>query len=152
MNSVFVIAHAPLAQALRQCALHVFPDGEDDVRALDVLPDAQAEESLAAARVIMDALLARSPRALVLVLVDVFGATPCNIAARLVDGVRSRLVAGVNLPMLLRAMTYRNEPLEAQVQRAIAGGIGGVMQIAVTPPQNQKSANNSGQDLDHHQQ
>jgi phosphoglycerate dehydrogenase-like enzyme len=38
MNGIFIIAHAPLAQALRQCALHVFPDCADNVVALDVLP------------------------------------------------------------------------------------------------------------------
>ena len=48
-----------------------------------------------------------------LVLTDVFGATPCNVAQRLVDGVNSSLIAGVNLPMLLRTVTYRNESLDA---------------------------------------
>ena len=66
-----------------------------------------------------------TPRSQVLVLADVFGATPCNVAQRLVDGVRSRLVAGVNVPMLLRALCYRNEPLDALVQRAVTGGTAG---------------------------
>ena len=109
MNSIFIIAHSPLAQALRQCALHVFPDSESCVAALDVLPNVSPDETLGAARIIMAQQLARGPRAHVLVLADVFGATPCNVAQKLVDGVRSRLVAGVNLPMLLRAVTYRHE-------------------------------------------
>jgi PTS system mannose-specific IIA component len=54
----------------------------------------------------------------VLVLTDVFGATPCNVAQKLVDGVRSRLITGVNLPMLLRSVSYRHEPLDALVSRA----------------------------------
>ena len=60
-------------------------------------------------------------------LTDVFGATPCNVAQKLVDGVGSKLVAGVNLPMLLRAVTYRHEPLESLVTRSLAGGTQGVM-------------------------
>ena len=72
-----------------------------------------------------------------LVLTDLFGATPCNVAQKLVDGVHTRLIAGVNLPMLLRAVTYRNESLDALVARALAGGTQGVMQVAVTAPQNQ---------------
>ena len=105
MNSILLIAHAPLAHALRQCALHVFPDCEQDIAAIDVQPNVSPEETLAAARITLAQQLGRSPRSKVLVLADVFGATPCNVAQKLVDGVRSRLVAGVNLPMLLRAVS-----------------------------------------------
>ena len=72
-----------------------------------------------------------------LVLTDIFGATPSNVAQKLVDGVNSRLITGVNLPMLLRSVSYRNEPLEALVSRAVVGGTQGVMQVAITAPQNQ---------------
>ncbi|MBN8749719.1 PTS system fructose IIA component [Xylophilus ampelinus] len=152
MNSILLIAHSPLAHALRQCALHVFPEAEDCVGALDVLPNVSPEETLGAARIILAQQLGRAPRAQVLVLTDVFGATPCNVAQQLVDGARSRLVAGVNLPMLLRAVTYRHEPLEAQVQRAIAGGTAGIMQVAVAAPQNQVRRKYSDQDIRDHQQ
>lgn len=151
MNSILVIAHSPLAHALRQCALHVFPDVDQVVVALDVLPDMPPEETLAAARILLAQQL-HGPRSQVLVLTDVFGATPCNVAQKLVDGVRSRLVAGVNLPMLLRAVTYRHEPLQGMVQRALAGGTAGVMQVAVAAPQNQVKRKPSDQDIRDHQQ
>ena len=152
MNSILLVAHAPLAYALRQCVLHVFPEAESAVAALDVQPQAAPEESLAAGRILIAQQLGRTPQAQVLVLTDVFGATPCNVAQHLVDGVRSRLVAGVNLPMLLRAVTYRHELLEAQVQRALAGGTAGVMQVAVAAPQNQARRAFSDQDIRDHQQ
>lgn len=132
MNTrLFIIAHAPLAGALRECALHVFPDCADDVLVLNVPPQEPPEQTLAAAR----ALLAHGGDAPVLVLADVFGATPCNVAQRLVDGVRSRLIAGVNLPMVLRAWCYRAEPLDDLVARALAGATQGVVQVdpASTP-------------------
>ena len=151
MNSILIIAHSPFAHALRQCALHVFPDCEHAIVALDVLPNVSPEETLAAARITLEQQL-RAPRSQVLVLADVFGATPCNVAQQLVDGARSRLVAGVNLPMLLRAVTYRHEPLDAQVQRAIAGGTAGVMQVAVAAPLNQVRRKYSDQDIRDHQQ
>ena len=151
MNSILIIAHSPFAQALRRCALHVFPDCEHAVVALDVLPNVSPEETLAAARITLEQQL-NAPRSQVLVLADVFGATPCNVAQKLVDGVRSRLVAGVNLPMLLRAVTYRHEPLETLVQRAIAGGTAGVMQVAVAAPQNQAKRKHSDQEIRDHQQ
>jgi PTS system ascorbate-specific IIA component len=148
MNSgIFIIAHAPLASALRQCVLHVFPDASSAIAVLDVQPNMPAEESLDAAR--MTLALLKTERTLVLT--DMFGATPCNVAQKLVDGVNSRLVAGVNLPMLMRAVTYRNESMDALVARALAGGTQGVMQVAVTAPQNQQRKPND-QNHDDHQQ
>ena len=149
MNSILIIAHSPFAHALRQCALHVFPDCEQAIVALDVLPNVSPEETLAAARITLAQQL-HTPRTQVLVLADVFGATPCNVAQKLVDGVRSRLVAGVNLPMLLRAVTYRHEPLETLVQRALAGGTAGVMQVAAAAPQAKRK--HSDQEIRDHQQ
>ena len=113
-NGIFIIAHAPLASALRQCVLHVFPDAFSSVAVFDVQPNVPSDETLAAARMTLALLGAERT----LVLTDMFGATPCNIAQKLVDGVNSRLVAGVNLPMLMRAVTYRNEPMDGLVARA----------------------------------
>ena len=132
MNGIFIIAHAPLASAFRQCVLHVFPDNPAGVVALDVQPNMPPEETLAQARIIFDQLGTSHA----LVLTDVFGATPCNVAQRLVDGVNSKLLTGINLPMLLRVVSYRNEPLDALVARALTGATQGVMQVAITAPQN----------------
>jgi PTS system ascorbate-specific IIA component len=137
MNAILIIAHAPLAHALRQCALHVFPDCGAHVAAIDVQPNMPPEETLATARIDIDQLMRSGTFKGVLVLTDIFGATPSNVAQKLVDGVKSRLITGVNLPMLLRSVSYRNEPLEALVSRAVIGGTQGVMQVAITAPQNQ---------------
>jgi mannose PTS system EIIA component len=137
MNAILIIAHAPLAHALRQCALHVFPDCGSHVAAIDVQPNMPPEETLATARIAIDQLMRSGALKGVLVLTDIFGATPSNVAQKLVDGVKSRLITGVNLPMLLRSVSYRNEPLEALVSRAVIGGTQGVMQVAITAPQNQ---------------
>ena len=147
MNGILIIAHAPLASALRQCVLHVFPDNAAGVAALDVQPNMPPEETLAQARIMFDQMACSH----VLVLVDVFGATPCNVAQKLVDGVNSKLITGINLPMLLRTVSYRHEPLDALVARAMAGATQGVMQVAIAAPQNQAKRNH---DQDHyaHQQ
>jgi PTS system ascorbate-specific IIA component len=148
MNGILIVAHAPLASALRSCVLHVFPDSADSVSALDVLPNTPPEESLAQARVLMRQL--NLPQTLVLT--DVFGATPCNVAQKLVDGVRSKLIAGVNLPMLLRTVSYRHESMDALVSRAMVGATQGVIQVAVTAPQNQARRATHDQDHRDHQQ
>lgn len=148
MNAILIIAHTPLASALRACVLHVFPDTDSaGLLALDVLPDAAADDTLAQARL----LLSQLDGVQTLVLTDVFGATPCNVAQQLVDGTRTRLVAGVNLPMLLRTVCYRHEALEVLVARALVGGTQGVMQVATTAPQNQTLQRND-QNPSHHQQ
>lgn len=147
MNGIFIIAHAPLASALRQCVLHVFPDNAPGVAALDVQPNMPPEETLAQARI----MLAQLGTSHALVLVDVFGATPCNVAQKLVDGVHSKLITGINLPMLLRTVSYRHESLDALVARALIGATQGVMQVAITAPQNQVRRNHDKDQHDHQQ-
>jgi PTS system mannose-specific IIA component len=148
MNTgLLLIAHAPLASALRAAVLHVFPDAGQGLLALDVPPNEPPEVTMAAAA----ALLAQLGTPNTLVLTDVFGATPCNVAQRVVDGVHSRLIAGVNLPMLLRTMNYREEALDVLVTRALAGGTQSIMQVAVTAPQNQQRKNHDQQHHDHSQ-
>jgi PTS system mannose-specific IIA component len=147
MNGILIIAHAPLASALRQCVAHVFTDHPESVAALDVQPNTPPEETLAQARI----MLAQLGTSHALVLADVFGATPCNIAQKLVDGVHSKLITGVNLPMLLRTVSYRNESLDALVARALMGATQGVMQVAITAPQNQNRRNHDQDQRDHQQ-
>lgn len=141
-NHILLIAHAPLAQALRACALHVFADCGDDVSVLDVPADESPEVTLQQART----LLAHSGAQRTLVMTDVLGATPSNVAHRLVQDSLARLVVGVNVPMLLRAVCYRNEPLATLADRALAGGQQGMLQVAgVGAPQNQSLRNEHDQ-------
>lgn len=128
-NGIFIIAHAPLATALRQCALHVYPDAAPRVVAFDVAPTATIAETLGEVRNRMGEFNLDG----VLVLTDVFGATPCNVAQALPDGVHVRLLAGVNLPMLLRAVNYLDQPLEDLSEKALAGGAQGMMQVSCAP-------------------
>ena len=147
MNGILIIAHAPLASAFLQCVRHVFPDTAAGVAALDVQPEMPPEDTLAqAGRMLSQLGLPKT-----LVLTDIFGATPCNVAQKLADGLNTKLVTGLNLPMLLRAVCYRHESLDLLVARALAGASQGVMQVAVTAPQNQIHRKND-QDPDHHQQ
>lgn len=147
MIGILLIAHAPLASALRECALHVFPDCAAGVLALDIQPHDAPEVSLMRATEAMAAL--GTPD--VLLLSDVFGATPCNVAQQLNDGHNTRLVAGVNLPMLLRSVCYRHESLEALATRAHAGGTQGVMPVGNTAPQNQTGKRHAPSHRDHQQ-
>mgnify|MGYP000958418972 FL=1 len=148
MNTgILIIAHAPLASALRACVLHVYPESANGVLALDVPPNEPTDTTRLAALALLSQLGAPNT----LVLTDVFGATPCNVAQKVVDGVHSKLVAGVNLPMLLRTVNYRHEPLDVLVARALSGGAQCIMQVAVTAPQNQNRKSHDPNHHDHHQ-
>ncbi|MCF8210643.1 MAG: PTS fructose transporter subunit IIA [Rhodoferax sp.] len=148
MNTgILIVAHAPLASALRACVLHVYPEADAGVLALDVLPNESTEVTQSSAR----RLLAQLHTADALVLTDMFGATPCNVAQKMVDGIHAKLVAGVNLPMLLRTVNYRHEPLDLLVARALAGGAQCIMQVAVSAPQNQARKSNDHHHHDHQQ-
>jgi mannose PTS system EIIA component len=133
MPGLLVIAHAPLATALRAVAQHVYPDCAVSLAALDVPADMPIEQVEAQAAALLSTL--GTPEALILT--DVFGATPCNVAQRLADGVRVKVVTGVNVPMLWRSLCYAAEPLDSLVARALAGAVQGAMQVSPTRPQNQ---------------
>jgi mannose PTS system EIIA component len=157
MNRIFIIAHAPLAHALREIALHVFPDAGATIAALDVQSDAKPEDTRKLAEAMLDKLLTTEQKDAkngALLLCDALGATPCNVATQLANQQTVKLVVGVNVPMLLRAMTYRHEPLEQLAARAVAGGIQGVMAVAMTAPQHQtqKPQINNDQNQHDHQQ
>lgn len=124
-NGIVIIAHAPLAGALRQCVAHVFADRVAGVVAVDVLPDASVAQSVAQARRAIE-VLGQVP---LLLLTDVLGATPSNVARQLQAGHEARLLAGANLPMVLRAVTYQDEPLDELMARALQGGTQGVLQV-----------------------
>ncbi len=147
MNGILIIAHAPLASALRECALHVFPDCGGDVLAVDVPPDEAPEATLLRAQ----QTLQRLGTDQVLLVSDVFGATPCNVAQKLHDGVNTRLVTGANLPMLLRSVCYRHESLQALSTRAQTGGAQGIMPVGNTAPQNQSGKRHASGHHDHQQ-
>ena len=152
MPGLFIIAHAPLASALKLAAQHCFPEAAQTLQALDVLPNLPADEVEAQARVMLAQVLEADVRGEALILADVFGATPCNTVQRLADGVHVKVITGANVPMLWRALNYANEPLDTLITRAVAGGSQGVMQIATSRPHNQVSQPTNDQDHRHHQQ
>ncbi len=130
MAGILIIAHAPLASALQEFTRHVFGEVPDRLKALDVMAHEDAKVTLE--RTVEAAHSVISNKGL-LVLTDIMGATPANVAGRLAplpefDG-RVRVIAGVNLPMLMRAIAYRAEPLDSSTQKAMHGGQQGIIPI-----------------------
>ncbi len=149
MIGLFIIAHAPLASALRAASAHTYPEASATVVAYDVPPGAQVEDYEHQAAQLLDAMACAE----VLILTDVFGATPCNIAKQLANRPGVRAVAGVSVPMLWRALNYRDRPVEDLVTIAIAGATQGAMQVVSHGPQNQSRQRPGNDPVDrNHQQ
>ncbi len=116
-----IVAHAPLASALKAVAAHAFADEAAQVLAVDVT----AHESPEA----LQARLAQHIAAAggdMLILCDARGATPHNVSSRLALQGHVHVLTGVNVPMLWRALCYANEPLEARTLCAWQGGMQGI--------------------------
>ena len=130
MIGILIISHGNLGDSLIDCADHVMGERSPHLKQLRITnmddPDAVMPKALELVK-----QLDRGDG--VLVLSDICGATPCNIASRLVKPGSVECLAGVNLPMLVRALTYRNEPLSAVAEKALSGGREGVIRINTGP-------------------
>jgi PTS system mannose-specific IIA component len=122
---VLVISHGAIGEALLASAAQIL-GAPAQAAAIGVARSDDPEAVLARAR----ALAARLDTGDgLLVLTDMFGATPCNVASRLLADGHVEGVSGVSLPMLIRVLTGRNGSLPAAVRRALSGGAEGVVHM-----------------------
>jgi len=126
MIPLLIVAHGNLGDSLIQCASFVLGQRPDHLESLDLSRCDEPAEMLERARAQLAALDQGQG---VLILTDVYGATPCNTVCRLIEHDHVEAVAGVNLPMLLKALTYRDGDLSELVRKAVQGGQSGVMYI-----------------------
>jgi PTS system ascorbate-specific IIA component len=124
MIGLFLITHGSLGESLVQCACHVLNKRPPQIVQLGVSGQDDPLDALPLAR---DMLKLVDSGEGVLLLIDIFGATPANVALKLLQPGCVEGIAGVNLPMLLRALTYRDKDLETLVAKTVAGGRDGVM-------------------------
>jgi PTS system mannose-specific IIA component len=129
MVGILIIAHGTLGESLIHCATHVLGGRPPNLLQIGVSVHDDPQQLLPQAIKLTRQLDQGDG---VLVLCDLYGATPCNIACHLLIPGRVEGVAGVNLPMLVRALTYRKEPLKVVVGKALSGGVEGVMQMPPT--------------------
>ncbi|MBI3902132.1 MAG: PTS fructose transporter subunit IIA [Nitrosomonadales bacterium] len=119
MIGILLITHNGLGDSLADCIKHVMGSVPDNLKTLSVLAsdDPQLKEDEARA------LIAQLDTGEgVLLLSDLFGSTPCNIARRLCQPGRVEGLAGVSLPMLLRAVCHSGKPLQEVMQKALESG------------------------------
>ena len=126
MIGILVISHGDLGNSLINCANHVMGKRPEHLVHLGVTTQDDPDVIILNALELLKQLDCGDG---VLILSDICGATPCNIATELVNPGRVECLSGVNLSMLIRALTYRDESLESLVEKASSGGKEGVMRI-----------------------
>lgn len=126
MIGILLITHGTLGEALVQCVSHVMNRRPAQLMQLGISGQDDPLDALPLARRLIE--LVDSGKG-VLILTDILGATPSNTAAKLLEPGRIEGVTGVNVPMLLRVITYRERAMEVLVKKAVAGACEGVVHM-----------------------
>ncbi|MBA3022385.1 MAG: PTS sugar transporter subunit IIA [Gammaproteobacteria bacterium] len=119
MAGILVVAHNALGESLVDCVQHVLGKVPENVRVLSMYADDDPEQKLAEGHALIQQLDKGNG---VLILADIFGATPSNVARQLCRKEHIMGVAGVNLPMLLRVVCHPNKDMPELARIALEGG------------------------------
>lgn len=126
MIGLFLVTHGSYGESLIQCACHVLHKRPPQIAQIGIAPEDDPVQALPLVRRMLAMVDSGEG---VLVMSDIFGATPANIARKLLQPGKIEGVAGVNLPMLLRALTYRDQGMETLLAKAVSGGRDGVLAL-----------------------
>lgn len=144
MIGILIIAHGNLGDALIHCMTHVLGKRPEGIAAMQVAGTDSPRDLVPSAQRMVAALDEGEG---VLIITDIFGASPSNLACKLLVEGRVEAVAGANVPMLVRAITYRGKGMDTLLKRVVSGGCEGVFHLTADPilgPQVAQSAANEG--------
>ena len=126
MIGVLIVTHGEIGTSLLASAAQILGAPAQQVATLSVWRHDDPDDLVLRARELMGAIDAGNG---VLILTDIFGATPGNVVSKLLRNGKVEGVSGVSLPMLLRVLTGRNGSLTGAVQRALSGGSEGLVHM-----------------------
>jgi mannose PTS system EIIA component len=129
MVGILIVAHGNLGEGFIDATTHILGARQERLEYLSVT----GNDDPVALRERVGALLKRLDTGSgVLILSDICGATPCNVVTQASQAGKIEVISGLNLPMLLRALTYRGEPLPSVVAKALSGGAQGVLRMTAS--------------------
>lgn len=117
--ALLLITHNNIATSLIEVATTIVNHTPDNIAYIEVPMDAPiepVEES------VQEKLSQLDTSEGILILTDMYGGTPSNIAFKFTQQDNTCLISGLNLPMLVRIMNYRNLPLNELSEKTISGG------------------------------
>lgn len=130
MIGILIVAHGSLADSLVECVTHVLGQHPQALATLDFIGHADPDERQKALQARLDQLDAGDG---ILVFTDMYGATPSNTLCRVLEPARIEGITGVNLPMLLKALNYRETlALPQLVESIVEGGRNSINHISET--------------------
>ena len=129
MIGILIIAHGGLGESLIHCVTHVLGKQPPQLAHFAVGTDDDPSDLLPLAQQVVSTLNTGSG---VLILSDIYGASPCNLVTKLLAPGKVEGVAGVNLPMLVRVLNYRDKSIKVCLEKAVTGGRDGVVHFTKT--------------------
>ena len=126
MIGVLIVTHGEIGTSLLESTAQILGERPAQTATLSVWRQDDPDDLVLRARELMEQIDAGEG---VLILTDIFGATPGNVVSRLLEDGRVEGVSGVSLPMLLRVLTSRNGSIAGAVQRAVSGGTEGLVHM-----------------------
>ena len=126
MIGILLITHGELGKSLIECATHVLGDKPKFLDSLTIENDCAHDNMY---KEISEKINLLDQGKGVLILTDIFGATPCNIITKIIKPGKVNAIAGVNLAMLIRSISYRHESFDTLVAKAIEGAQDGIIHI-----------------------
>jgi PTS system ascorbate-specific IIA component len=121
--ALLLVTHEAIGNNMLAITRAIINDELDNSACIEVPMDSETDTIQQHANKVIDSLDTEQG---LLIITDSYGSTPFNIAMRLQHNIKSTLVSGLNLPMLLRIMNYRDRPLEELTRTAIEGGNKGI--------------------------
>ncbi|HHH43009.1 MAG TPA: PTS fructose transporter subunit IIA [Gammaproteobacteria bacterium] len=121
---ILIITHGNIGAVLLQSATDVLGVCPLSTTTISAAPGCNPDQVLTCARQAAQEMDCGDG---VLVLTDLYGATPSNIACRLHELHDVRVVSGINLPMLIRVLNYPDLDLDSLMHKAVTGGRDGVL-------------------------
>ena len=126
MIGILLITHGELGKSLIECATHVLGDKPKFLDSLTIENECAHDNMY---KEISEKINRLDQGKGVLILTDIFGATPCNIITKVIKPGRVNAIAGVNLSMLIRSISYRHESFDTLIAKAIEGAQDGIIHI-----------------------
>ncbi len=123
--ALYFITHEGIVSQLLKVACSIVRKPVENIAYMEIPLDADVESYT---RQSVKAVLQLDTASGLIIITDIYGATPSNIAQTLTDEFQATLISGLNLPMLLRLLNYRNEKLPQLITKAITGGKSGIQQ------------------------
>ncbi|MCE2706644.1 MAG: PTS fructose transporter subunit IIA [Proteobacteria bacterium] len=126
MVNIIIMAHSEIANSFAYCVEHILSKRISKLHILVVKKTESSESVLARANEFIYKIGSDQE---ILILTDLYGATPSNIAQKLLKPGSVELITGLNLPMLIRAISYANSGLRICVDKAISGAMSGIIHL-----------------------